>query len=148
VSLWTSYPESNGRTDIFSPPNYIDMAARTKTLAAVGGYDDINFALAGSSGEPQSFPGERMTASMGQVLGIAPQMGRWFTQEEDERGDALALVSDAIWRNRLGGDPQVLGHKLTMNGRDFVIIGVLPPRIGFPSMATQIYIPMNFTAKE
>jgi hypothetical protein len=52
LSLWTSYPASNGQPDLFSPPNYFDVAARSRTLEAVGAYDDMNFALAGA-GQPE-----------------------------------------------------------------------------------------------
>jgi len=144
LSLWTSYPASNGQPDVFSPPNFLDVAARSRTLEAVGGYDDASFALAGS-GQPESIPGERMSASMGRVLGVAPQLGRWFTAEEDESGQAVAVVSDSLWRNRLGADPQALGRTLLLNGRAFVVVGVLPPRVGFPSILTQIYAPISFS---
>ncbi len=52
LSLWTSYPASNGQPDLLSPPNYFDVAARSRTLEAVGAYDDMNFALAGA-GQPE-----------------------------------------------------------------------------------------------
>src|SRR5262249_47826026 len=83
VSLWTSYPASNGQPDVFSPPNYLDLAARSKSFAAVGSYDTFSFTL-GSSGEPEYIPGIKMSASMSDVLGVSPQLGRWFTREEDE----------------------------------------------------------------
>jgi hypothetical protein len=93
VSLWTSYPASQGLPDIFSPPNYLDLAEMTKTFEAAGSYDNANFTLsdagnAESSAESnaESIPGLRMSASMSRVLGITPQFGRWFTPEEDDGG--------------------------------------------------------------
>ena len=144
LSLWTSYPASNGQPDVFSPGNFLDVAARSRTLEAVGGFDDANLALSGA-GEPESLPGERITASMARVLGIAPQLGRWFTAEEDDSGQAVAVISDSLWRGRMGADPRVLGRTLVLNGRAFLVTGVLPPHAGFPSMLTQIYVPISFT---
>src|SRR5207249_2234185 len=75
VTLWTSYPASNGQPDIFSPPNYFDVAARAQSFEAVGIYDGSSFTLAGD-GEPDYIPGAVMSASMARVLRIDPQIGR------------------------------------------------------------------------
>src|SRR5260370_9696505 len=83
VTLWTSYPAAKGQPDVFSAPNYLDVAARSQTLEAVGGYTDFSFTLAGD-GPPEYIPGIRMSASMSRVLGVQPQLGRWFTAEEDQ----------------------------------------------------------------
>jgi putative ABC transport system permease protein len=147
VSLWSSYPILRGQLDVFSPPNYLEVAARAHTLDAVGAYTDVNFALAGA-GQPENIPGERFSASMSRVLGISPQLGRWFTAAEDESGEAVVLLSDYLWRNRFGADLGVLGRTLVLNGRSFVVIGVLPPHAGFPSTLSQLYIPMHFSTAE
>src|ERR1041385_16124 len=78
MTLWTSYPASNGQPDIFSAANYLDLAARNKSFEAVGLYDGSSFTLAGD-GEPGYIPGAVMSASMARVLRIDPQIGRWFT---------------------------------------------------------------------
>ncbi len=144
VSLWTIYPASDGQRDIFSPPNYLDVAARATTLEAAGGYDTVSFTLAGT-GDPEYIPGAKMSASMGRVLGIAPQIGRWFTEEEDVKRADVVLLGDSMWRTRFGSDPGVLGRALILNGRSFVVIGVLGPGVAFPSKLTQIYSPISFT---
>ena len=144
VSLWTSYPASQGQPDIFSPPNYLDVAMRTRTLEAVGAYDTVNFTLA-SDGPPESISGSVLSASMTRVLAIQPQVGRWFTNEEDDSGAAVILISNALWRNRFGGDPEILGRKLAINGRSFSVIGVLPAGVGFPAVSTALYAPISFS---
>lgn len=143
LSLWTSYPASNGQPDIFSPPNYLDVAERSRTLEAVGGYDGANFAFAGD-GQPESIPGLRMSASMSRVLGVMPQLGRWFTPEEDDSGQEVVVIGDALWRNRLGADSQVRGRSIMLNDRSRVIVGVLPPGVGFPTPINQVYSPITF----
>lgn len=147
LNLWASYPASQGQPDIFSAPNYLDVAARTRTFEAVGSYNDATFTLAGA-GQPESFQGERMTASMADVLGIQPQLGRWFTTDEDDGGKDVVLLSHALWRARFGSDPAVLGRTLLLNGRAFSVIGVLPAGTGFPSIDTSLYAPMSFTADD
>ena len=144
VSLWTSYAASNGQPDIFSAPNYLDVAAQSRTFEAVGAYDTSSFTLAGE-GQPEYIPGATMSASMARVLGIDPQLGRWFTQQEDDLSTQVVLLSDSIWRTRFGADRSVVGRPIVLNARTFTIIGILPPRSGFPSMLTQIYTPVSFT---
>ena len=145
LNLWTSYPASQGQPDIFTPPNYLDVAARTRTLEAVGAYDTGSFTLA-SAGEPENLAGLRMSASMSRVLGVDPALGRWFTPQEDEAGEAVTVLSDGLWRSRFGADPAVLGRSLVLNGRPFRVVGVLPPGTGFPSIATNLYVPISFSA--
>jgi putative ABC transport system permease protein len=147
LSLWASYPASQGQPDIFSAPNYLDLAAQTKTLEAVGSWDNANFTLAGA-GDPESIAGLRLTASMARVLDIAPRIGRWFTPQEDDSGQPVVLLSDAVWRARFAADPRVLGRTLQLNGRPSTILGVLPPATGFPSITTALYVPMSFTADD
>src|SRR5262249_31188318 len=65
--------------------------------------------------------------------------------EEDEGGQAVVLLSDSLWRSRYGRDRSVLGRTISLNDRTFTIIGVLPPRMGFPTILTQIYAPISFS---
>ena len=144
LNLWTSYPASQGQPDIFSAPNYLDVAAQSRTLESVGAYDTANFTLAGD-GLPESIQGTVLSASMARVLGIVPQMGRWFTAEEDEGRQPVLLMSDGLWRNRYGGDPRILGRKLEINSRSYTVLGVLPPGTGFPGITTSLYAPISFS---
>jgi putative ABC transport system permease protein len=149
VNLWTSYPVSKGQQDIFSPPNYLDVVERAKSFEAAGGYSQFSFTLAGANdGEPEYVPGIRMTASMSAVLGVAPRLGRWFTRQEDERAETVAVLSDSLWRRRFASDPAVIGRAVQLNGRSFTVVGVLAPQTGFPSLQTQIYTPISFTSTD
>ncbi|MGH9392628.1 MAG: ABC transporter permease, partial [Terriglobales bacterium] len=63
------------------------------------------------------------------LLEIEPQFGRFFNAAEAQSGhDAVAVLSDRVWRSRFGGDPAVLGRTLRAGGRSYAIIGVLPAR--------------------
>ncbi len=118
VNLWTSYPSSHGKPDIFSPGNFLDVQAHSQTLEAVGAYTEFSFTLSGA-GQPEYFPGIKMSASTSRVLGSAPRLGRWFTPEEDDGNQAVTVLSDSLWRNRFGADPRILGRSLQLNGRAY-----------------------------
>jgi putative ABC transport system permease protein len=147
VNLWTTYAESHGQQDIFSPGNFVDLAARTQSLEAVGAYTEASFTLSGA-GQPEYFPGILMTASTSRVLGIAPQLGRWFTREEDDGNQAVMVISNSLWRTRFAADPNILGRSFDLNGRVYTVVGVLPPSVGYPSLLTQIYAPVNFKPED
>lgn len=95
---------------------------------------------------PVAITGSVATASYFNVLGITPQLGRFFTADEDRvpDRDAVAVVSHIFWQRQLNGDPQVLGRSILVNGRSFTVIGVMPQ--GFDGVvrgmgSSQVWIP-------
>src|SRR3982750_3448036 len=76
-------------------------------------------------GDAVQLNGGRVTANYFEVLGVRPILGRTFVPEEEEGAD-VALVTESFWRNRLSGDPNVLGRSITLDGIAHIIVGVLP----------------------
>ncbi|HEY2844457.1 MAG TPA: ABC transporter permease [Bryobacteraceae bacterium] len=71
------------------------------------------------------------------VLGVPPVLGRWFSPEEERRGDqsGAVVISTALWTSRYGGAPDVLGRTVSLDHRDSAIVGVMPPAFHFPYTA-------------
>ncbi|HVN06571.1 MAG TPA: ABC transporter permease [Bryobacteraceae bacterium] len=83
-------------------------------------------------GEPEMLEGARVTASIFPVLGIQPQLGRGFLEEEEPEGhDQAAVISDSLWRRRFSADPRIVGRKIMLDGKPHVVVGVLPPGFQF-----------------
>ena len=84
-----------------------------------------------------------------QMLGVQPRSGRAFRPEEDRPGaSGTAVVSDAVWRNYLHTDPRILGTPITLNGRSFTVIGVMPAGFVDPAGAgTGVWLPDAVDAK-
>src|SRR5207302_4285408 len=102
---------------------------------AAWGYGSGSLAGANSS-EHLGFG--RATSSLLPVLGVQPALGRWFTRDEEEPGNAgVAVLGHALWQRRFGGDPAVVGQTVQISGRPFRIIGVL---------AGELELPENFDA--
>jgi predicted permease len=76
-------------------------------------------------GDPVQVFGGRVTSNYFDVLGVRPTLGRNFLAEEEEGAD-VALVTKTFWQKRLGGDPNVIGRSITLDGTPHTIIGVLP----------------------
>jgi putative ABC transport system permease protein len=77
------------------------------------------------------------------ILGVQPQLGRIFTAEEDKYGATrTALISDPLWRNTFGADPNILGRSLNLGTANFTVIGVMPPRFEYFTK-TDIWAPLS-----
>src|SRR5438067_3337736 len=76
-------------------------------------------------GDPVQVFGGRLTSNYFDVLGVRPILGRNFLREEEEGAD-VALVTQNFWQTRLGGDPNVIGRSITLDGTAHTIVGVLP----------------------
>jgi len=117
------YPER----EVFSYPNFLDYRTRSQTLEDlfVGARWLPN--LAAEEGAVQLL-GARVSHSYLDVLGIDPILGRGFRPEEDAPGaPRVVIISHGYWRDRLGGNPDVLGTPLTLDGEPWTVVGVLPP---------------------
>jgi putative ABC transport system permease protein len=111
-------------------------------LAAWAGH---NFTLTGR-GEPVRLTGQRVTPELLSLLGVTPQAGRGFTAEEFQPGrDQVAIISDRLWRNRFGADPQIIGQAVMLDERSYTVVGVAPPRFDFFS-SNDLLTPLAFTA--
>jgi putative ABC transport system permease protein len=101
-------------------------------------------------GEPENVPGAKVSANLFATLGIALQMGRPFTQDEEVRRESVAILSDEIWRRRFAARPEAVGETVTINGVAHVIVGVLPAGFSMPllrpgsgSHRAQLWLPMD-----
>ena len=106
--------------------NYLSWAERATGFEALGVFSSFTATLT-DHGEPESVPAGAATASMFQVLGLSPIVGRAF-QAPDERvgAERVVVLGESVWRRRFGGDPAVVGQLLTINSERYEVIGVAP----------------------
>jgi predicted permease len=97
--------------------------------------------------EPEQAPARKTSANLWGVLGVNPLMGRVFTEEEDEKGVRVVVISHGLWQRRYGGSPDVLGRKITVNDNEYEVIGVMPREFYFmPARDIAIWMPASFPA--
>ena len=80
-------------------------------------------------GDPVQVFGGKLTSNYFDLLGVRPIRGRAFRPEEEDKAD-VAVVTEAFWRQRRGGDPNVIGRSLTLDGTPHTIVGVLRDQPG------------------
>jgi putative ABC transport system permease protein len=106
--------------------NFFDWREQSRSFEAMAIFNGWKPALTGMD-EAERLPAAFVTAGIFDVLRVQPALGR-ATRPDEDRADApaVAVVSHAFWRRRLGGDEAALGRPITLNGRPFTVIGVLP----------------------
>jgi putative ABC transport system permease protein len=125
-----------------APARLEDWNRMNSTFQAMTGYyAENNSETSGALPEKvkQAFVAPRFL----QVWGVAPELGRDFTQEEEHFGGPSAiLISDRFWRNRFGANPDALGKKLRISGFSFAIVGVMPASFLFPDREVDLWAPI------
>jgi putative ABC transport system permease protein len=126
---------------------FLEWRARAQSFAQIAAYRFDTADLTGN-GEPERLDAGFASADLFATLGVAPALGRVFTPAEDAAGSAAAvLLSDSFWRRRFGGDPQVLGQTLTLEGQSRMVVGILPP--GFRLMNdAEVWLPLALDANQ
>jgi putative ABC transport system permease protein len=120
------------RDELMSYPNYADYAQRNRVFEKLAAFQAYDANLAGVD-TPVRLRGAAVTADFFAVLGVAPALGRVFTAEEDQFGrNNVVILSDGLWRERFGGEREVLGRILRLGGRPVEVAGVMPPGFDFP----------------
>src|SRR5438876_1170640 len=141
----------NGEAGV-TAPDIRAYARDTHSFEALGGYQSVGYELSGI-GEPAQVNAARMSGGVFPALGVAPLMGRFFTQHEDARYEQVTVVSYTLWRSRLHGDAHVLGTKILLDRKPYVVIGVMPRDFEFPLVPghlnnSELWVPMSFTEQE
>jgi putative ABC transport system permease protein len=124
----------------------------TNAFSAMGGFAGTSYELSGGA-TPELITGARLGAGAFSALGVAPSMGRVFTQQEDDGHQPVAVISDALWLHRYDRDPRVLGQTVVLDRKAYSIIGVMPGSFEFPLVPgrlnqAQVWVPLSLTADE
>jgi len=93
--------------------------------------------------------GAEVTPGFFRVLGVEPELGRGFLEEEGRPGRAgVVVLSNRLWRDRFGGDPDIVGRRLRIDARPRVVVGVMPAGFGFTTWgsAQELWVPMPLSA--
>jgi len=118
---------------------------RSQSFQAVAAWANDTFDLTGH-GEPLQVPVARVTPSFFPMLGVQPQLGRVFREDEGRiEGAHVVMLSDAIWRSRFGSDPKIIGQTVTLDTEPHTVVGILPADAQFPFIGqADVWTPRYF----
>jgi putative ABC transport system permease protein len=123
-------------------PNYLDWRAQQTVFEQMAAMQLQSYNLSGA-GEAERLSGRNVSPEFFAALGVAPALGRVFTEEENAPGrERVAVISHGLWQRRFGGDAAVLGRAVTLNGQPFTVVGVLPQGFRYSS-PSDVYVPIN-----
>jgi putative ABC transport system permease protein len=106
---------------------------QSRTLSPIAAYTDSWFNLTGG-GDPERITAGLATSAFFPLLRVRPLTGRLFLPEDDlPGGPPVVILSEALWKRRYGGDPSVVGRSVTVDGRVYTVVGVLPHTFVIPA---------------
>ncbi len=112
-----------------SYPNFLDWRAQCRSFSQMAYVEQVSFNLAGAGvSQPENIQGDSVSPNFLSMMGVRPFLGRDFAPAEGQSGtQRVLLLSYQLWQSHFGADRDVVGRSITLDGNDFVIIGVLPP---------------------
>jgi putative ABC transport system permease protein len=129
---WDNNPEKSVDHSSLSPAKLAELREQTRSFQSLAGYylDDQNLVL---PNETESLSAARTTGPFFQTLGIAPSLGRTFTEADAKNGaPGVVILSHACWKQRFAGDPQIIGRQIELGQKSCTVVGVMPRDFTFP----------------
>jgi predicted permease len=136
-----------------APANAIELVDRARGFESIAPFTNAQFVIRQDVGA-ERVPAMRVASTFFRTLGISPAIGRDFLPSDDLSGaERVAIISDALWQRRFGGDPRVIGSSIPVGSVPMVIIGVMPAGFRFPeifgtNVPPDIWTPLAFGAGE
>src|ERR1700687_3114084 len=127
--------------------DFFDYRSQSKAFSDMAGIESGQFNLTGDR-QPERIPGKRISANLFRLLGVAPILGRPFTNEEEQWGrHNEVILSEPLWQSHFGGDRQILGKQLEIDGEKYTVVGVARPMLGFMGN-TELWLPLAYTPEQ
>jgi putative ABC transport system permease protein len=145
VALYSTNTRGEGEWAI-SPVAYLNLKKQNSVFTEMAAVDNRGWAanLTGY-GEPERLLGYKVSGNLFHWLGVTPALGRAFLPEEDRAGvNRVVVLSHEIWLRRFGGDADLIGRAITLNGDSYTVIGVMPADFRFYTK-TDVWTPLAFT---
>src|SRR6185503_2090674 len=151
VLVSETLPLMNGDNAVgVSAQEYLDYKRQNSVFTDVAASEPVEFNLTGT-GQPQRVNAARISATALPVLGVAPEIGRNFTEAEDRYGsDHVVLLSHELWASQYGSDPAIVGKAIHLDETTYMVVGVMPASFRFPldgappSERASVWLPMAF----
>ncbi|MFW6010648.1 MAG: ABC transporter permease, partial [Gemmatimonadota bacterium] len=146
VTVGTTHPTDPGEMLNLSYPDFEAIRDQVETLDGVAAWDWNPYNLRGEEGA-LFVGGERVSAEYFEVIGVDPILGRTFQPEDDRPGAGEVIVlSETLWRNEFGADPDVLGRTVRLDGAAHTVVGVVPDHAAWIE-GVRLWVPLALDAE-
>jgi len=152
VIVWETIPKTGLTENTPAPFNYYAWREQSRVFENLAAWQILLENLTGA-GEPEQIPGQSVSASFFPLLGVEPMLGRSFLEEEDRSGDRrVVMLSHSLWLRRFGGDPKIIGRKITLSNVSHEVVGVMPTSfedpLTAPGYTAQFWVPLAHTPED
>ncbi|MGA3016565.1 MAG: ABC transporter permease [Bryobacteraceae bacterium] len=131
--------------DFATPADIEDVRRQSGTLESMASWEYNLANIVSTGGEPERAEQALVNANFFEVMQVQPALGRAFQAGEDQPGrEREVIFSDALWRNRFAGDPNLLGKTIRLDDQNYTVVGVMPPKFAFP-LGTDLWTPIALT---
>ena len=132
VRVYSEFPTMQLQKFWLSPPELLDIQREAKSWEAIGAWAPGGQNV-GTESEPLRVTSAAITRSLIDVLGVQPERGRNFSEEEDRNGGPnVAIISHGLWQRGFGGANDIIGKQILVNSQSTTVIGVMPTDFAFP----------------
>jgi putative ABC transport system permease protein len=139
IALWERNTQRLVSRSSISYPDFFDWRAQSKSFERMASYYTNDMALTGIA-TPVNLRSAVVSPELFAVLGVKPQLGRWFVAEEESPGNRSAIISHGLWERQFGRNPNIVGRAVTLRGRQFNVVGVMPAGFQFPIEAEPVEV--------
>ncbi|MEO6727256.1 MAG: ABC transporter permease, partial [Blastocatellia bacterium] len=142
VAVWESDQRRMRSKTSMSYPNFYDVRTQSQSFERMASFYTNNVALTGTA-TPVNLRSAVVSAELFALLGSKPELGRWFLPEEGKVGGSTGravIISHALWQRQFGGDANIVGRSVVLNGKPSSIVGVMPSGFQFPIESDPIQV--------
>jgi putative ABC transport system permease protein len=126
ITVWEHNRRTGNTQNVINMGNFFDWKEQNRVFEDMAAFFDTTANLT-NGGDPEEIPSQTATTSLFNILGVKPILGRTFTPDEGKPGQpGVVVIGFGLWQRRFGGDPQIIGRKLILNGSESTVIGVMP----------------------
>jgi predicted permease len=145
VMLWNESGKTNvTNKHLATPAEWIEWRRLNTVFTDLASSQPGDATLSGD-GDPEDVPARKVSWNLWSVLGVKPLLGRVFTEDEDNKGVPVVVISHGLWQRRFGGLPDIIGRKISINDQPYLVIGVMPRGFYFlPSADVDVWLPASF----
>lgn len=137
-----SNQNNNGNGNIPTAQDYEDLKAAQQSFAMMSGYLNGSTINVTYKNNPTRYTGGYVTEDFFKIIGVSPILGRDFTADDNKPGaEKVTLIGHEIWQRDFGGDPNIVGQAIRINGKAATIIGVMPKNFKFP-ISEELWVPL------
>jgi putative ABC transport system permease protein len=149
VMVWEDETAIGFPRETPAPANYADWKAQNRSFEDMAAIDQRTYDLTGEGGEPEKLFAFAVSANFFPLLGTMPEQGRGFTPEEDKSGaNKVVVISNGLWQRRFGGERNVVGRDIMLNGEKHTVVGVMPKGFQFEQPDVNLWTPIAFTPEQ